>query len=159
MKLSPFLVSTTTPILHNVAKGKFPLFLQLAFTLTILGGCNLHFTNEDDEAATTINEFYTKYMTTCAKWSTSQKKLEALKLKYLTPKLLKKLSDEELDYDPILNAQDCDFDWLRDLSVTKDSDMANVYIVSYSPGSEYENVEIRLVVVKDEKDYKIDSIL
>ena len=121
MKLSPFLVSTTTPILHNVAKGKFPLFLQLAFTLTILGGCNLHFTNEDE--------------------------------------LLKKLSDEEVDYDPILNAQDCDFDWLRDLSVTKDSDMANVYIVSYSPGSEYENVEIRLVVVKDEKDYKIDSIL
>ena len=60
-----------------------------------------------------LKEFYTQYITAFSRMSD----LTNIKEKFLTEELRKRLDIAKLDYDPFLNAQDCDKAWLKNLEV------------------------------------------
>jgi len=82
----------------------------------------------------------------------------SLKNKYFTQKLQAKLKNLNLDYDPILKAQDCDKKWLEKLIIIPDKEEQNTYIVSYPDTYNKTDVRIRLSVTKVNRNYLIDDI-
>jgi len=116
------------------------------------------FSNGQD-AVNMIKEFYKNYIMENAKTTNNTERINELKRKYCTEKLLDKMAKDELDYDPILNAQDCDIKWLNTLSVTKDSLKMNRYTVSYIDNYSKRKNTVRLLVVKEHSIFKIDAII
>lgn len=126
----------------------------------------------DKQAEQMLKDFYTKYITVFATeppGHEGQKKLESLQRQYCTKALVKKIPEliEQTDSDPYLKAQDSDINLLKTLTITKDLQNENEYIVSYSFDrlvnvdpykKEKETVVIHLTVVNEDGSYKIDSI-
>ena len=116
--------------------------------------------SEDQQIRGMLKEFYTSYMTQFAKWPPEPKKEDSIRRKYCTTRLLKDIkNDEDLDYDPWLDAQDTDIAWLKTLSIKKNIGIPNGYIITYE-SSKYdgEKAFIKLTVVKEKDGYKIDSV-
>ncbi|MFV0420415.1 MAG: DUF3828 domain-containing protein [Dysgonomonas sp.] len=107
----------------------------------------------------TIKEFYTAYILECDKpLPLDLKKINSIKSKYLTKKLQEKLKEADLDYDPILNAQDCDKKWIETLRISPDTEQKNIYIISYMDDYNRDYNQIRLTVTKVGEKYLIDDI-
>lgn len=102
--------------------------------------------------------FYTSYITETAKMPLNIPNVSSLKEKHCTSKLIRKLKDEELDYDPFLKSQDCDIAWLKSLEIKKDESKDDLYHVSYKDAYSGDKVVIGLVVVKEKDTYKIDDV-
>ncbi len=102
--------------------------------------------------------FYEEYITELSASSINLEQINLIKSKYCTPKLLNKLLDEELDFDPFLDAQDIDKEILKTLKVTEDS-LKNNFIISYSTGFQDEIVEIKLNLLLINNELKINDIL
>lgn len=88
------------------------------------------------------------------------KKIDSLKSRYCTKRYLDELSsDDDLDYDPFLKAQDYDIEWLKTLTVNKTPEKEMLYIVSYYESYKKARTTIRLKIIKEKGSYKIDSAL
>lgn len=109
----------------------------------------------NDTAIRTIRGFYSAYITACDEMPA---RLEEVKEKYCTARLLKALGKEELDYDPFLNAQDCDRSWIATLSVKRDTEEHDLYHVQYKDTSSQESIRLKLRLKHESGAYKIDKV-
>ena len=138
------------------------LFLALACTFSNFS-CQSQAKASDDAAIKMLKEFYTSYITEGTKIESSEDKLESIQKKYCTAKMLTKMKHEmeegEMDSDPFINAQDFDIDWLKTLTITKDPQKADVYVVSYLNNYSKTKTHMKLRVVKEGAQYKIDAYL
>lgn len=79
---------------------------------------------------------------------------------YYTENLRKEINNPELDlgYDPLIKAQDFNFDCVKTLTIKKDLKRDDLYYVSYI--NPYDNIKetIKLLVVNDGGHYKIDYV-
>jgi len=140
------------------------LFLFLAAACIFSNfSCQSQAKASDDGAIKMLKEFYTSYITEGANIESNEEKLESIPKKYCTAKLLAKMKHEmeegEMDADPFINAQDFDIDWVKTLSISKDPQQADVYIVSYLDNYSKTRTNIKLHVVKEGAQYKIDAFL
>lgn len=131
--------------------------------------------SEEKQIIKTLKVFYKEYFLEETKTKididstigigTDNAKIELLKKKYCTRRFLAKLRKafkNELDYDPLVNAQDFDMKDYETLKIIRDKIKSNVYLVSFDY-FEYdkENIQkpIKMVIVKENGMYKIDSII
>jgi|ERR1044072_10351 hypothetical protein len=140
------------------------LFLFLAVTYTFANlSCQSQAKASDDAAIKMLKEFYTSYITEGTKIESNEDQLESIQKKYCTAKMLTKMKHEmeegEMDSDPFINAQDFNIDWLKTLTITKDPQKADVYIVSYLDNYTKTRTQMKLHVVKEGAQYKIDAYL
>lgn len=113
----------------------------------------------DEQIISMLKEFYTAYITENAKMPADFTKINLIKKKYCTANLLSKIEKEELDYDPFLNAQDSNTEWLKTLTIKKDTKENNLFQVSYKDTYSGTQVIIKLIVIKEMESYKINAIL
>lgn len=106
-----------------------------------------------------LKTFYVIYISENAKESINKKRINIIKKKYVTEKLLNKIEKEELDYDPIINAQDCDVQWSKTLEITNDCKKSQIYIVSYIDVYSKRKNTIKLFIIKEFGYFKISNIL
>jgi len=118
---------------------------------------------ENEAIIQMLMEFYTKYITACSQLPTDIDAERLILEQFCTSALLDNLyhlsnpeNPQWIDYDPFLNAQDCDLEMLKTLQINKD-EQANIYNVTYQ-WNDY-SITIRLSVVKTDNGYKIDAIL
>jgi hypothetical protein len=117
--------------------------------------------DDKSQAIEMIREFYTNYIVACDKTPFDPANIENIKNKYLTKELLEKLANAALDFDPFLNAQDCDAAWIETLEVTHESKQENIYTVCYTNhqyNGEHTNC-MMLLVVKNNGKYRINDIV
>jgi hypothetical protein len=114
--------------------------------------------NRDEIAIKTLKEFYTMYITECAKVPENWENINSLKEKYLTKELQKKLKDKDIDYDPVINAQDCDEDWIRTLKINT-VEGKDVYTVCFVSSFDNQMTCIKLHLVNADGKYLIDDII
>jgi len=142
-------------------KTRISIYFLIIGLLTINYSCvQAQATFSDNEAKVTLRSFYTSYMTEFSNLSPSrEKKLNAIKSKYCTESLLKKLPAlaEQTDSDPLLKAQDSDAAWLKTLTVEKDLKKPNTYNVSYVDGGNNKTI-IHLTLIKQSNAIKITSV-
>lgn len=110
--------------------------------------------NEDEQARSTLYNFYTEYLSQIAKFPVDEKKLKGIKSSYCSDRLLQILDTMELDYDPFTNSQDFDSNTANQLTIAKKSNLS--YTVSFASNNEYTTT---LFVIKEKDKYYIDSIL
>ena len=118
------------------------------------------------DAISFIKSFYTEYITKTCGSLTNRDTIEKIQKKYCHSELLariKKLQEEDsyLNSDPFLNAQDCDLEWLKTLTIEPDTKNNSWFIISYSYidySNSKKNVEIKLKVVSVDGFYYICDI-
>lgn len=109
---------------------------------------------DDDQMVKMLTLFYVKYITECS--NNMDNDLNNIKKKYCTKHLLKKMYSKKIDYDLILNAQDCDIRWIDNLVITKNTSRKNCFTISYIS----EHGHDVIVILKKKKDrYLISNIL
>ncbi|MBC7449864.1 MAG: DUF3828 domain-containing protein [Cytophagales bacterium] len=132
--------------------------LFLTIIIFLLMACNPA-SDSSDEQTKMLQQFYERYIFECVNM-TAKKDETALKT-FCMDNLISKLTKEQLDYDPFLNAQDCDIEWLKTLSIIQENRHSNVYFVSYTYtyDDKINTGSIKLQVVKEQDGYKIGAIL
>lgn len=135
----------------------------LACVLTVFSyACSAQSPAPADKAAVVLKQFYTAYITVIA-GDINTAKEEKIRKQYATAKLLKKIKyqteKEELDYDPFLNAQDASTRTLPYLKIVKDPQKPDTYNVSYGDSFTKNVINIKVHVIKEGENYKIDNIL
>lgn len=114
--------------------------------------------DSDKQILSMLKSFYSNYITENSKMPPNQKNIKLIKNKYCTSTFLKKIDKQELEYDPFLNAQDCKIEWLKTLTIRKDSIRNNLYYVSYINNYNNQHIIIKVIVVKLNQLYKIDLV-
>ncbi|WP_177318753.1 DUF3828 domain-containing protein [Chitinophaga sancti] len=135
----------------------------LACVLTVFSyACSAQSQAPVDKAAVMLKQFYTAYITVISNEHNNDKE-EKIRKRYATAKLLKKIQDltdkEELDYDLFLNAQDADTHTLPYLKIVKDPKKPDTYNVSYGDSFTKNVTNIKVHVIKEGENYKIDDVL
>jgi hypothetical protein len=134
------------------------LFLLLCIPL-IFQSCSTKGNGEssgiDSTEIVVLKTFYSLYIEENAKNQIDEKAVSSLKRKYVTPELLKKIDNAELDYDPFLMAQDCDERWINTLTIIPKN--VHEYTLCYSFSKGKQNC-ITLQLVKNENGYQITDI-
>lgn len=110
-----------------------------------------------NEVISFLMMFYKEYTSELKKKIVDFKVIDNIKKKYCTLKLINKLAQSELDYDPFLNAQDVNDDILKSI-IINDTDEEGVYIVSYD-GYNDDKIYVKLLLIKIEGDYKVSDII
>ncbi len=122
--------------------------------------------NSETEIKDRIKNFYTSYIeisSSSIPLSEMNKKLDSVTKIYCTKDLLDSISykfeNEELDYDPFINAQDSKMSMLKSLMIFKDKKNENLYTVIYTDDiNDSSTTEIVLTIVNENGNYKISSI-
>src|SRR5688500_13114295 len=109
-------------------KSKFFMW-PLVVALTIFSFSCQSKDHSEEESIKMLQQFYTTYMTNIA-GSIEEDKSEEIRKQYCTAKLLKKIEQLELDYDPFIKGQDASIENVKTILVKKDAQKANAYIVS-----------------------------
>lgn len=117
-----------------------------------------HRYQDQDSVILMLKQFYTSYISEHLKDDVDDQKVNSLKKKYVTEKFLYTLKEAGLDYDPFVNAQDYDENWLKSLRVEEDASSANLYRVFLLNGFTGETYCITLQIVKEKGEYKISNI-
>lgn len=112
----------------------------------------------NDTAIKTIRSFYTEYITADNGMPVNETQLNSIKRKYCTPRLIHALQQDEMDYDPFLNAQDCDLSWISTLSVKRDTEEHDLYYVQYKDTASKETIHLKLKLKYGNGEYKIDKV-
>jgi len=115
---------------------------------------------DETDIVSMLKEFYTLYITECDKMPLNEQNIMALKNKYFTSEFLTKWDDAELDYDPVVNAQDYDQNWIKTLEINPVAERNNTYRICYHYDAfdgERTNCVILVLVEKNEK-YLINDI-
>ncbi|NBW35352.1 MAG: hypothetical protein EBR30_10110 [Cytophagia bacterium] len=111
---------------------------------------------DDDEsikALLFLRNFYEEYLAAFNNSST-----DSVKKKYCTVELLKELNFGDRSYDPFLNAQDFDHNFLKTLKIKKSGVSKEIFIVSYVDSYTKEDVQITIGLLKIQNEYKINSV-
>jgi hypothetical protein len=116
-----------------------------------------HCLYRDEKVVQALKEFYTAYISECDNPDGSQAVMDSLRNKYLTKTLLTRLEAQELNYDPILQAQDCDRRTIETLEI--ESELRNVYTVCYTSPHNRQKMCIKLLIIEWRGSYLIDNIL
>ena len=137
---------------------------MIEFILFSSFNCKIEQSHSDEEPEIKLlKSFYTEYITACDNLSINWSQMEMIKEKYCTQFLIKKIKmlqeNEIIDYDPFLNAQDCDINWLKTLDITKENKDSCWYNVSYVNNYNNERIKIKVSVIKTGDSYKINNIL
>ncbi len=112
--------------------------------------------SENNEIITFLKEFYHLYISENAKNNVDRKYILQLKEKYVSKELLEKLGNENLDYDPFVNAQDYNIDWLQNIQITQVDNKDSTYLISILDNQVKK--EIYVAVKKQDNAYRIISI-
>lgn len=112
----------------------------------------------DTKATDAIKDFYGAYIRENSKEPGDMKAVESIKKKHCTSSLLQKLSGEELDADPFLDAQDVDANWVNTMEVLPEGSAENVYGVCFllTPGESKHCV--RVAMKQEGGEWKIDDV-
>lgn len=105
----------------------------------------------------TLKAFYKEYITENDEMPVNEKNIDFIKKKYCTHGLIEKIKKDDLDYDPLVNAQDISREFLKTMKITKDSKKANTYVVCFH--NEYNKIPfcVKLLVLKTKEGFKIDK--
>ncbi len=76
--------------------------------------------SDDKEIVEMLKTFYKEYITENDKMPLNELKISIIKKKYCTKKLLEKIAKDDLDYDPLVNAQDISQYYLKTMKITKE---------------------------------------
>jgi len=127
-----------------------------ALLLLFLSSCNEEPENNEDK----LRNFYSWYITvndtTAGREAVSRDTME----KYCTKAFLKNSYDDtDIDYDPVLSAQDCDKEWVTTLTVTKATQTREKsYRVSFLLDKENKSHNIVVTMGKEKGAWKIDHV-
>jgi len=113
---------------------------------------------DEEKAIQFLKEFYTSYILESDKPDAYCKTFLNIRNKNLTKNLIKTLDELDLDYDPIIQGQDCDKSWLNTLDVNSEAGQKNIFNVCFVV-SDNQWECIKLSVVNDNGNYLIDDIL
>ena len=118
--------------------------------------------NMPDSALGMLRRFYAEYIAAWLRNGDNEEGLAILR-RYLTPRLIGRLqrmyAEMELDYDPFLEAQDCDESVLENLRIEKDSVRTDVYRILLWDNFNREYRKAELLLRHGEDGYRIDGIL
>lgn len=119
---------------------------------------------QPDPALSVVQQFYVEYITEWTRKGTPDpEKTAAIRKHYLTRGLFDKLEylyrEMELDYDPFLEAQDCDRSVLDRLRIERDTVRTDLYRVYLWDGFNRKYQEVKLLLKPGEQGYRIDDIL
>ncbi|WP_281297672.1 hypothetical protein [Flavobacterium limnophilum] len=114
--------------------------------------------SSDKEIVEMLKTFYKEYVTENDRMPVNEEKVELIKKKYCTSKLLKKMGLIEFDSDPFLDAQDIEPTLLKTIKFTKDKS-GNTYKASYLTTFNNKTVCVKLQIVKVNNTFKIDDII
>ena len=152
--------------IHKMKNGSYILlilvsifFIQSCSQNNNRAKTNTKVDNKDEKAIQTLKSFYTMYILESSKSDENLDSISSMKNKYLTKKLQKKIEDIDIDYDPIIDAQDCDENWVKTLEINSEAEERNIYNVCFT--SPYDNKKncIKLLLIDDNGNFLIDDIL
>lgn len=127
-----------------------------AITWLAVAGC----AGPDENVEAKLQHFYTWYITTNDTLKTGKVSADTLK-KYITTAYRERIAtDSELDYDPLLSAQDYDKKWVNTLTISKaTAGREKIYRVSFLT-NEKEKISHNIVVTmnKEHGEWKIDYV-
>lgn len=113
----------------------------------------------DDNALQELKKFYTSYFSEMGKSDKDvETKLDQLRKKYMTIDLYNKIKHLNLDYDPVINAQDVESDWRKNLSISKSLKDNNKFEISISNSFDNSKNYIYLTLKKIKNTIKITDI-
>lgn len=115
--------------------------------------------SSDKEIVEMLKNFYNEYIFECDKMPMNEKKINSIKKKYCTPKLLQKIDLLELDYDPFVDAQDFESTLLKTIKFTKVSKSNNIYKACYVWDFNKKTICVKLSIKKVNNIFKIDDII
>ncbi len=105
-----------------------------------------------------LKSFYTEYIKVNAAEKLDLVKGDSLKRKYCTKQFLDRIKqDTELDYDPLVNAQDYSNDWLNTMTIEKIDGKHNNYKVCFIYNYDNSLHCVIVNVVKQSGVWKIDG--
>lgn len=113
--------------------------------------------NQTEAKIEFIEDFYKAYISELSEMDLDR--IDSLERKFLTVELRNKLKEEDLHYDPFLNAQDFDDDILEKLAYDEHPEKKDVVKVSYIDDYTSSTVSIFLEVVEIANGYRISSVL
>ena len=133
----------------------------LLFTFLLIPNQYLKAQGDDFESdpILMLKEFYTRYISICSTGKAGD--LASIREKFCTRDLLNEIYGKQaelLDYDPFLNAQDCDIKSLKTLEVKRDDKDQNIFIVTYVWPSDNKTISIKTGVIKVRDTYKISKL-
>jgi hypothetical protein len=100
-----------------------------------------------------------KFFYTCLATIHNLNKLDSVKKLNCTCNYFKEIEKQEmLDYEPLIKAQDFGFDCLKTLTIKKDLKRDDLYYVTYIETYTKMKVIIKLIIVKEKEQYKIDYV-
>ena len=149
-----------------------PRYFAFSVSLLILIN-NIAFSQTDQsnknyseiQISKTLKDFYTAYFTLQADpypMEIQGQKIDSLLKKYCTKEFLKfyyKIEGpEELDWDPFLDAQECDIESLKTISIKKHPQKNDLFYVTYIKLYNKELTTIEVTVIKEKASYKINSL-
>jgi hypothetical protein len=116
---------------------------------------------EEEQITDMLRTFYIDYITEISR-AASDNVLDSLKQIYCTPALLERIQNElnnrNIDYDPLIYAQDASTDWLKTLTIKKDTVSLGYYNISYKDQYDGITTKIKLRVIKQNDSFMIDDI-
>lgn len=136
--------------------------LLLLFACCLLnGGCKRnpaantkHEQEEPYFAARMLYEFYQSYLTEILENETDNNRVDSILNEYVSKELLAKLKSLELDFNPFVNVQGSDKNWLKKLLIDQVDSINGVYTVHFS-----DTHHVLLQVSKENGKYRIADIL
>lgn len=129
----------------------------------ILNCKNLNAQNKfsEEQVKIMLRNFYTSYIKTISSHKQPKyHKLDSIERVYCTPNYFNELRkySTKLEYNPLLKAQDSDLECLKTLTIKKDSIRDDLYYISYVLPFEKILINIKLTVIKENNDYRIDCV-
>ena len=117
------------------------------------------------QISNTLNDFYTAYFNLQSDPYPLKKqiqKVDSLLERYCTKEFLNFYKNiqgpEELDWDPFLDANYIEIEFLKTMKISKDKEKNDLYYVSYIKKYNNEATTIELTIIKEKEVYKINSL-
>lgn len=110
----------------------------------------------NDTIVKNLADFYKSYISINAGDEINKNALNKLKSEYITNELLDKLQKLQLDYDPFVNAQDYNLEWLKNIKISEDKSKKNTYKVIINDNGSINSISV--VIKKELNQYKINDI-
>ena len=140
---------------------KTKIVLLIIVFSTTFWGCAQNQTTKDDSALKMLKEFYVNYLESFDDTINFSNDKDIVK-KFCSQNFIdwyEKMPPGLLGHDPFLNAQDSRDEWSETLTITKNNYVKNVYDVTLYDPYFKQKTTIKLLLIKEEKGFKIDSIL
>lgn len=115
--------------------------------------------NQGEPKIEFVENFYKEYITGLSEMPMNFDRVDSIKRSFLTEELYEKLEEQQLDFDPFLNAQDFDDNILEKIAYNEHPEKIDVVKVSYIDGYTSSTISIFLEVVELANGYRISSIL